>query len=92
MNKIKYIAFKRPDGIEDMVIFSWLVPHIDMVRTLGVAESIVGAGFMKFEVDANWPDTIVKPYCYGESTSLKIKSRGEDDQAIAREIFGIGED
>jgi hypothetical protein len=52
---------------------------------------IDGAGFIDFKTEVNpWGETIVKAAAYGESISLGIKSRPEEDSAIiARQITNV---
>jgi hypothetical protein len=83
MYKPKYII---ADG--SAIIFSAAIQHKDMARGWG---RIDGAGFVDFstEVDS-WGQTIVKAVAYGESVSLDIKSRPEEDSAIiSRQITNV---
>ena len=83
MYKAKYII---PDG--SAIVFSAVITHSTMARGMG---RIDGAGFVDFrtEVDS-WGETIIKAVAYGESTSLDIKSRPEEDSAIiTRQITNV---
>lgn len=83
MYKPKYII---ADG--SAIIFSAVIQHKDMARGMG---RIDGAGFVDFrtEVDS-WGETIMKAVAYGESISLGIKSRPEEDSAIlTRQITNV---
>ena len=83
MYKPKYII---ADG--SAIIFSAAIQHKDMARGMG---RIDGAGFVDFhtEVDS-WGETIIKAVAYGESISLNIKSRPEEDSAIiTRQITNV---
>jgi hypothetical protein len=74
----KYIIFK--DGcLEDIITFSELMNHNNMARALA-PESIISAGFL--EVYAG-EDGQLGVACFGESTTLSLKSRGEVDARIA---------
>ena len=83
MYKAKYII---ADG--SAIVFSAVITHSTMARGMG---RIDGAGFVDFttEVDS-WGETIIKAVAYGESTSLDIKSRPDEDSAIiTRQITNV---
>ena len=68
------------------IVFSAAITHKDMV---GYNKGCEGAGFVTFrsEVDEAGNDIAVDS-CYGESISLGIKSRGEEDsKLINRQIL-----
>jgi hypothetical protein len=83
--KLKYVIY------DDCypVIFGEYFKHTD-VRTFKQATS---AGFVSLkEVDT--PESsqfccarMLKAYCYGESFSLGVKSRGEDDARLIERMF-----
>jgi hypothetical protein len=74
----KYIVFK--DGsIEDIITFSELMNHNRAALALD-PESIISAGFL--EVYAG-DDGELGVACFGESTTLHLKSRGDEDARIA---------
>lgn len=73
--KIKYITFDT-GLIEAIIIFPEYVMH----RDIGIQGEILGAGFIEV-IDGQWN-------CYGESISLKVKSRPEDSK-IANNYIGI---
>lgn len=73
--KIKYITFDT-GLIEAIIIFPEYVMH----RDIGIQGKILGAGFIEV-IDGQWN-------CYGESISLKVKSRPEDSK-IANKYIGI---
>ena len=79
--KTKYVVFETPNGIEDMIIFSGLVQHDWMARGLGL---IVSAGFISVHTDFGG-DQLIE--CYGESISLKLNSRPEEDAKIAHRVL-----
>ena len=80
--KTKYIVFETANGIEDMVIFSILVQHDWVARGMGL---IVSAGFISVHTDFGG-DQLIE--CYGESISLNLKSRPEQDAKIAHRVLG----
>lgn len=68
--KLKYII----DDIDGFAVFSEFVQHDRVAIPFQSYNQIVGAGFVSF-VDG----TVT---CYGESISLRIKSRGYTDSEI----------
>lgn len=75
MNKTKYVIV---DG--NAIIFSNLIQHSYMV---GHNQKVDGAGFVYFNVDKDEDgNTIIICEAYGESISLGVKSRGEEDSKI----------
>lgn len=62
------------------IVFFEGIAHSDMV---GFNEKCEGAGFVDFVPYTNeYGENLVKAHCYGESISLKIESRGEEDSYI----------
>jgi hypothetical protein len=80
MMTAKYII---ADG--SAIVFSPAIQHSEMARGFGEVE---GAGFVSFGTkEDEYGETIVTSYCYGESISLGIKSRGEiDSMMVTRQI------
>ena len=74
--KMKYLILD--DGYETPILFPEYKKHDDMSRKLGKA---ISAGFVSF---GPRPEGEVGATCYGESVSLKIKSRPEDSGLISR--------
>lgn len=75
--KQKYVV-GRISGMSDVaVVFSELTVHADVARCF-VAGSVESAGFFYATEDEVIP--------YGESTSLKLKSRPEDAMLIGMAI------
>lgn len=64
------------------VIFPESITHADIARKLFVEGSIVSAGFVCFDKEG-------KPFSYGDSVGLKIKSRGEKDQRLLETALGM---
>lgn len=80
MNKTKYIVFESGYN-EDILIFGSTLKHSDVVNMMRLTkEDIISAGFVAVYSDGD--DTIAR--CYGESTSLGIKSRGDQDTFLAK--------
>lgn len=71
MNKLKYIV----DVVGGFAIFPPYIDH-DTVANLMTKRGIdpVGAGFIDF-----FDGTV---HCYGESVSMRMKSRGAEDDAV----------
>ena len=66
------------------IVFPETINHADMARNMGwKKEDIIGAGFVVV-VDHSYN-------CYGESVSLRVKSRVEEDEKILNRYLG-GED
>jgi hypothetical protein len=67
------------------IVFPEIINHSDMARNMGwKKEDIIGAGFVYLGEDYSYT-------CYGESVSLRVKSRGEEDEKILNRYLG-GED
>ena len=85
MAKLKYII----DGYGNFAIFSDRNSHSDIAK--GFEFKPVGAGFCniavgyKIEMDGREARTI-NVHCFGESISLKLKSREEDEKIINENI------
>ncbi len=77
MWKAKYII--HTDWIP--IVFPEIINHADMARNMGwKKEDIVGAGFVYVDDDSY--------NCYGESISLNVKSRCEEDEKILNRYLG----
>jgi hypothetical protein len=72
---IKYITFNT-GSYDSIVIFPKYTKHSE----IGILGTILGAGFIEV-VDGKW-------VCFGESVSLKTKSRPEDT-IIANKFIGL---
>lgn len=72
---MKYVVFDKVK----FIIFPTTINHSDF-KHLNPAS----AGFVKIiKVEENeWGDSHPVVYCYGESISLKLQSRGEKDEKI----------
>ncbi len=72
---MKYIAFEGKFHAEVM-IFASVQEHAQVALNMNLdKEDIIGAGFVGIDGDG-------QPYFYGQSTSLNIKSRGDEDLKI----------
>ena len=77
MNKIiKYIISE--DGIP--ILFSCDIRHADVLQS-----GCLSAGFLVFRYDATKAIFLVR--CFGESSSLKVKSKLEVDEKIIEDFF-----
>ena len=75
MRDVKYVIV---DG--NAIVFSAEIAHSEMVPFAQIAE---GAGFVKFYPSKNeWGEDKIIAKCYGESISLGVESRGEEDSFI----------
>ena len=75
---MKYVKYVIVDG--SAIVFSAAIAHSDMVSHHQKAE---GAGFVRFYPSKNeWGEDIITAKCYGESISLCVVSRGEEDSII----------
>jgi hypothetical protein len=79
MFKSKYIIVKSGSSTIP-VIFGDDAVHKDVARAFMPAK-IVGAGFCYIADD--------QYHCYGESTSLQIKSNGEEDAKLLNTFLGV---
>jgi hypothetical protein len=60
------------------IVFSDYINHSEMAQVIG--GKVIGAGFCFIEDN--------RYVCYGESTSLKVKSRPEEDAQILNKYLG----
>lgn len=72
----KYIVITQ-GKVELPIVFSELMQHIDVARSLGCR--VVGAGFC--EIQDN------QYVCYGESISLEIESRLLEDDVVLNRML-----
>jgi len=79
MNDLKYVVIQIP-GMKTAcgIVFRGVLVHSMMVPK---GAKVLGAGFCK--VDAIVIGIVVV-HCYGESDSLKVKSRGQQDSDVVR--------
>ncbi len=78
------------------VLFSDLANHAEVARALtGSTSNVVSAGFCYMDIKDITEDNrdLALTYrCYGESTSLGIKSRGDEDAKIINKYLGVVDD
>lgn len=81
MYKAKYVIIGG-----SAIVFSAAIQHKDMV---GYNQKCEGAGFVSFYTEKDEDGNVIcKAEAYGESISLGIKSRGEEDSMrINRQIL-----
>lgn len=76
----KYVRFETLDGNEDVIV---LIPndiqHSELVNALRAKDRVVSAGFVETSVSDNERFQV---QCYGESLSLDIPSREEEDTRL----------
>ena len=75
--KSKYIIVNL--GCIAPVVFTDLLQHRDVAN--GIGGRVIGAGFCYIGDDGQY-------VCYGESVSLNIVSRGEEDSKILNKYLG----
>jgi hypothetical protein len=90
MNRIKYIVVRK-EGLERPYLFGELDTHREVAVAMlhpyidwnasNPFSPVVGAGFCERAEDGRWQ-------CFGESTSLKVKSRGRLDESVLNEYLG----
>ena len=92
--KSKYIVIDTDMGGMLPVVFSEIMSHANVaaaIKHVGGGE-VVGAGFCHIANTLNDRDLIEPHYvCYGESTSLGIKSRQEDDAKVLNKMLGVNQ-
>ena len=76
---MKYIVVKGQFGDESAILFDELLTHKDVAQT----QQVISAGFVRVKGVVDRLGTeYLETCCYGESTSLDKKSRGEVDTRI----------
>ncbi len=97
MNNTKYITFINEYGGDDIIVFSFCQKHSHIAAALSMhKDDILGAGFIQFYGEPEDRDTVdspqhVVPHCYGESTSLKVLTRGAEDDRVAITMLQLSE-
>ena len=84
--KSKYIIVKQGANIIP-VVFGDLAAHNNVARGFMPAE-IIGAGFCHFQECDERTGQPGGYVCYGESTSLRVKS-GDNDTQILNKFLGV---
>lgn len=81
MSQMKYIV-STVSGYPEPYVFSETVAHQEMAQRVGAdTTDIVGAGFCGLRENLFC--------CWGESVSLKVKSRGDIDSQVLNRRFGL---
>lgn len=73
----KYIVVEGEFGMESIFIFPYHVAHADAAT----GRDVISAGFLSIQGG--------KVNCFGESISLDMKSRGEEDTFLASRALGL---
>lgn len=77
---MKYIIVLRK-GLELPFLFPSIVNHIDMwVDVQKMNDKVISAGFVRMSLDG-------KIQAFGESESIGIKGRPEEDSALLEKVF-----
>lgn len=79
--KLKYVVMCGEFGSEEMVIFSETMKHSHICRKA----QVISAGFIQVRNKSGDID----PEAYGESVSLRVGSRPEEDTKLAKELFNV---
>ena len=76
---LKYVIIKV-GGLEVSILFNCVIDHSYCANPM----NIVAAGFCSVQAEYDEVDSVGKlnVSCWGESVSLKVKSRGEADAAV----------
>lgn len=82
--KTKYIIVEDSSGIECPILFPEFLQHNDIKNRIDL--KVVSAGFVSFGFNHHKCELVASPY--GESISLKVKSRPEDKNLIEKFILG----
>jgi len=73
------------------IILDGLYPRIcseaDTHREMAGFRTATSAGFAQLSIVPNGSDLEFDVHCYGESVSLRLKSKGAEDAAILRRMF-----
>jgi hypothetical protein len=76
--KIKYIIVNAGFGTEAPILFSELLKHNEVAGN----RQVISAGFVQIHAEEKDGEQVFVATCYGESTSLDIQSRPEEDSKI----------
>jgi len=86
----KYLVMKNGDLGEYAVVFNETESHLSMARKLGGEQFVLGAGSVSVGESSTNGQYVS---CYGESVTLKVKSRGRTDAfLVAWAVFGTSSD
>ena len=65
---------------DTLMVFSLNFVHADMARRGGDGRPVISAGFIRHTLDG--------PEAYGESESLGVSAKPEEDTPLIRQFFG----
>ncbi len=80
----KYVTIEH-NGFHSACILAPYERHCDVLPLPG---KILGAG--EFQISFSSPPSHIKVTCFGESVTLGVKSRGEQDAVILCRLLRIG--
>jgi hypothetical protein len=75
--KSKYVILDT--GYITPIVFTDLLQHVDVAN--GIGGTVIAAGFCYIQ-DGRY-------VCYGESVSLRVKTRGAEDEKILNKYLGV---
>ena len=82
MDDLKYIVvIEEQMGLEVPIMFSSLLSHSEVAGN----KTVISAGFCRLECSETQDDPVRVSF-WGDSTSLKLKSREEDKALLEKEI------
>jgi hypothetical protein len=68
-------------GVTMPIVFPELLVHADVADALGARNKVIGAGFCTVDDEGY--------HCYGESTSLNVKSNYDVDSKLLNRMLGV---
>lgn len=82
--KAKYVVYEGKHGFDVAVVFSPFEDHSQVIQGFTIPEKVLGAGAVSIRSRSGK----VSVECFGESATLKIHSRGtEDEVAVIKSLF-----
>lgn len=84
MNRSKFIRVKQLHNVRDVfILFPEIITHRDLVQSLGICTQagLISAGFYSVDAEGDY-------FCYGESISLCIGRRPDDDEQLNLQMKG----
>jgi len=79
----KYIIYEINSGQTRFIIFDKITDHSEILRSLGEEITLISAGFCGINHETHLLQ------CYGESVTLRVKSREEEDSDIIKRLAEI---
>jgi hypothetical protein len=81
MDDPKYLVIDTYRAGPAIFLFPCFIPHDVMaMRLRNEGDEVLSGGFVQLFVSHGYP------HCYGESVSLKLKSRPEDNSILLRQL------